>query len=260
MKNFRIISRLEIKSEYVIKGLRMEGLRKIDFPENIIKDFGDSYVDEIFYEDVVASLYDRSVNLDNVKKISQLVNIPLAVSGRVKTITDFYSLFKAGADKISLNTSIFDNPKLLKKASKIFGSQSICAHIQYKNLYKDQKNPEVFSMSGRERKKHNLFDWIQFVQDLGAGEIYLFSIDNDGIDFPIDFEILEKAREISKVPLLYGGGINNYDKIKKIINTGFDGVTISTALYENSLNLYEIKKQLAKLFYNYNFNLKNEES
>ena len=255
MKNFRIISRLEIKSEYVIKGLRMEGLRKIDLPENIIKNFGNNYIDEIFYEDVVASLYDRSIDLDSIKKISQLINLPLCVSGRIRTISDIYSLFKNGADKVSLNTSIFDNAHLLKKASQIFGAQNICSHIQYKKIYSDQKIPEVFSVSGRERKFKNLFDWIKFVQDYGVGEIYLFSIDNDGIDFPIDFEILDKARRISKVPLLYGGSINSINKIKKIIDLGIDGVTISTALYDNSLNIYEIKRQLANLYVNVNFNI-----
>ncbi|MDA8559959.1 HisA/HisF-related TIM barrel protein [Candidatus Pelagibacter bacterium] len=114
MKNFRIISRLEIKSEYVIKGLR-----KIDLPENIINNFGNNYIDEIFNEDVVASLYDRPIDLDRIKKISQLINLPLCVSGRVRTISDIYSLFKTGADKVSLNTSIFDkfrSPHLWKKS------------------------------------------------------------------------------------------------------------------------------------------------
>ena len=84
------------------------------------------------------------------------------------------------------------------------------------------------------------------VQDNGAGEIYLFSIDNDGIDFEIDYEILSRSREIVKVPLIYGGGINNIEKIKKLIDIGFDGITISTAIYDKSLDLIDIKKNYQK--------------
>lgn len=254
MKNFRIISRLEIKSDYVIKGMRMEGLRKIATPFDVVKNFKNGYVDEIFYDDIVASLYNRSVNFKHIKEVSQLINIPFTVSGRVRLISDFYKLFNIGADKVSVNTSIFKNHKILKQASKIFGSQSVCSHIQYKNLYKDEKNPEVFTESGRERQNIKLFDWIKIVQDLGAGEIYLFSVDNDGIDYEIDFEILRKSRAISKVPLIYGGGINSFEKIKDIIDLGFDGVTISSALYDGSIDLFEVKKKLFHLYKNINFN------
>ena len=254
MKNFRVISRLEVKSDYVIKGIRMEGLKKINSPLKIIENFADNFVDEIFYEDVVASLYNRSVDYNIIKDLSKIINIPLCVSGRVRSISDFYKLFDMGADKISLNTSVFGNPSILNKAAKIFGSQSICSHIQYKKVFNENDCPEVFSESGRERKFKNLFDWIRVVQDNGAGEIYLFSIDNDGIDFEIDYEILSRTREIVKVPLIYGGGINNIEKIKKLIDIGFDGITISTAIYDKSLDLIDIKKKLSKIYKKINFN------
>ena len=254
MKNFRIISRLEVKSEYVIKGMRMEGLRKIDFPTNVVKNFKDNYVDEIFYEDIVASLYNRPINYKIIKSVSHLINIPLSVSGRVRNISDYYKLFDAGADKVSANTSIFENPMILNEASKIFGSQSVCAHIQYKNLDNEKKNPEIFAEAGRERKYKTLYDWIKVVQENGAGEIYLFSIDNDGMNFEIDLEILEKAREISKVPLVYGGGINSLENINNLIDIGFDGVTVSSAIYDNSLDLDKVKNSLSKNYSKINFN------
>jgi len=258
MKNFRIISRLEVKSEYVVKGLRMDGLRKIDLPTNLVKNFRDNYIDEFFYDDIVASLYNRTIDYKILKKVSHLINIPLSVGGRVKTISDYYKLFGAGADKVSVNTSIFENPNLLSKASKIFGSQSVCTHIQYKNLDNEKKDPEVFAEAGRERKYKKLYEWIKFVQDNGVGEIYLFSIDNDGIDYEIDIEILEKARKITNVPIIYGGGINSLVKIKKLIEIGFDGITISSALYDHSLDIKKIKKNLSKTYPTVNFNLNYE--
>jgi cyclase len=255
MKNFRIIARLEVKSDYVIKGIRMEGLKKIAPPVDIVKSFKNGYVDEIFYDDVVATLYNRPVNFKLIKSISELINIPFSVSGRIRSVSDIYKLFNIGADKVSINTSVFKNPQILNQASKIFGSQSICSHIQYKNLFRYEKNPEVFSESGRERQNIKLFDWIKIVQDYGAGEIYLFSIDNDGIDYDIDFEVLHKSRNISKVPLIYGGGINCFQKIKNLIDVGFDGVTISSALYDGSINILEIKKKLSRIYKNINFHV-----
>jgi cyclase len=140
MKNFRIIARLEVKSDYVIKGIRMEGLKKIAPPVDIVKSFKNGYVDEIFYDDVVATLYNRPVNFKLIKSISELINIPFSVSGRIRSVSDIYKLFNIGADKVSINTSVFKNPQILNQASKIFGSQSICSHIQYKNLFKYEKN------------------------------------------------------------------------------------------------------------------------
>ena len=258
MKNFRIISRLEVKSDYVIKGIRMEGLRKISNPTSIVKNFKNKFIDEIFYEDVVASLYNRPVDLKIIKSVSNLINIPFSVSGRVRTLKDYYKLFNNGADKVSVNTASFENPRLLYKASKIFGSQSICVHLQYKNLNQEKKDPEVFAEAGRERKFIKLYDWIKIVQENGVGEIYIFSIDNDGIDHEIDIQILKKVREISKVPIIYGCGINSLEKIKKLIDIGFDGVTISSAIYNNSLDLNEVKKSLSKNYSKINFNLDDE--
>ena len=99
----------------------MEGLRKISNPTSIVKNFKNKFIDEIFYEDVVASLYNRPVNLKIIKSVSNLINIPFSVSGRVRTlIIDYYTLFNNGADKVSVNTASFENPRLLYKASNFW--------------------------------------------------------------------------------------------------------------------------------------------
>lgn len=255
IKNFRIISRLEVKSDYVVKGMRMEGLRKISTPEKLASTYYENKFDEIFYDDIVASLYNRPININLVKSVSNKISIPLTAAGRVAKIKDFYNLFHNGTDKVSLNSAAVFNPKIINDAAKIFGSQSIVCHIQYKNLIDDEKNPEIFYENGRSRAYIKLFEWINRIQSEGAGEIYLFSIDNDGIDYPIDFHILEKARDISKVPIIYGGGVNSLNIIEKMISIGFDGVTISAAAHFKKLNIINIKKNLAKKYKNINFNL-----
>ena len=115
----------------------------------------------------------------------------------------------------------------------------------------------MFAEAGRE-EFIKLYDWIKIVQENGVGEIYIFSIDNDGIDHEIDIQILKKVREISKVPIIYGFGINSLEKIKKLIDIVFDGVTISSAIYNNSLDLNEVKKSLSKNYSKINFNLGDE--
>ena len=138
MKNFRIISRLEVKSEYVIKGIRMEGLRKISNPTSIVKNFKNKFIDEIFYEDVVASLYNR-VNLKIIKSVSNLINIPFSVSGRVRTLKDYYTLFNNGADKVSVNTASFENPRLYIRPQKFLVAKVCVRNFNIKNYIEKKK-------------------------------------------------------------------------------------------------------------------------
>jgi len=242
MKNFRIIPRLEIKSEFLVKGMRMDGLKKIGDPSDFSKNYFKDNADEIFFEDIVASLYNRKIDLNLVKKISSLIQIPLTISGRIRNLNDAHKVFQYGADKISINTNALKKPKLLSDAAKIFGSQSICVHMQFKKM--EGNTYEVLSESGRHRTRINLIDWVKEVQERGVGEIYLFSIDNDGVDREIDLLILEKVRKICKVPLLYGGGIRHADMINKIIELELDGVCISYALHNKKISISEIKKNI----------------
>ena len=242
MKNFRIIPRLEIKSEFLVKGMMMEGLKKIGDPSDFSKNYFKDNADEIFFEDIVASLYNRKIDLNLVKKISSLIQIPLTIAGRIRNLNDAHKVFQYGADKISINTNALKKPKLLSDAAKIFGSQSICVHMQFKKM--EGNTYEVLSESGRHRTRINLIDWVKEVQERGVGEIYLFSIDNDGVDREIDLLILEKVRKICKVPLLYGGGIRNLDMINKIIELELDGVCISYALHNKKISISEIKKNI----------------
>ena len=242
MKNFRIIPRLEIKSEFLVKGMRMEGLKKIGNPLDVSINYFNDNADEIFFEDIVASLYNRKLDLNLVKKISSSIQIPLTISGRIRNLTDAHKIFQSGGDKISINTHALKKPKLLSNMAKIFGSQSICVHIQFKKMGKN--NYEVLSESGRHRTEINLIDWIKQVQDRGVGEIFLFSIDNDGVGGEIDFFILEEVRKICKVPLLYGGGIRHIDIINKLIEFELDGACISYALHNKKISISEIKKNI----------------
>ena len=245
MKNFRIIPRLEVKTDQVIKGVRMEGLRKVGDPVDLaIKYFKDG-ADEIFYDDIVASLYNRKYNVDLIKKISSNIRVPLLVSGGIKSLNNMHEIFNAGADKVVLNTHAVHNPHLISEAAKVFGSQSICVQIQFKQYYEDYW--EVFTESGRERTKKNILNWIEEIYTLGAGEIILISIDHDGMRNFIGNDPLKQFRSKCKLPLIYGGGINSNTNIQSLIDLKYDGVSISNVLHFRKMGITDIKKDLSKI-------------
>ena len=252
MRNFRIISRLELKSLNIIKGMMMEGLRKMSKFLPLVKNYSQKNFDEFYLEDIVASLYDRKIDLGLIRKFSSIKNVPLTVSGRVKNLKDFHNLFRSGADKIAVNTYAVENPEIFKKASRVFGSQSIVCHIQYKQI---NNNIEIFTESGRKKTRINLFDWINKIQEFGVGEIFVNSIDNDGVVSPINYDILHRLRELSSVPLCDGGGGRNQNIIEKIIEIGFDAVTLSSAIHYDLIDVNQTKIDLSKKFKNVNFNI-----
>ena len=148
---FRIIPRLEIKSRNLIKGMRMEGLRVIRNFENLIEAYSKS-ADEIFLEDIVASLYSREIDFRFIEKISDKVQIPIAYAGGVSSKKIIEKLFNCGVDKVYLNSSLFKKIKLIKEVSKTYGSQSICALLQTRKI---DNNWEVFADAGR----NSFRDW-----------------------------------------------------------------------------------------------------
>ena len=245
MKNFRIIPRLEVKTDQVIKGIRMEGLRKVGDPVELAVEYFKDGADEIFYDDIVASLYNRKFNLDLIKEISSNIQIPLLVSGGIKTLKDMHKIFNAGADKIALNTQAYQNPNIIYEAARVFGSQSICVQMQFKKYYDNYW--EILTESGRERTRKNIFDWIDEVQSMGAGEIILISVDHDGIGSFIESDTLKKFRTKCKLPLIYGGGINSKENILNLINLKYDGASISNALHFNKMQISKIKKHVSTI-------------
>ena len=239
MSNLRLIARLDVKGEYLIKGVQLEGLRKIGDPQKFAQRYYQEGIDEIIYMDVVASLYERKIDIDLLRQVSNNINIPLTVAGGVNSINDIEILFKNGADKVCINSAAVRNPKLITKASKIFGSQSISIIAQFKMI--DGKY-EIFLESGRERVFKDLLKWVKEAEDRGAGEIFLISIDNDGVEKDLDYNLLNQVRLITNLPLLYGGGLKHDSQIDFLKRIQFDGAIIGNSLHNNKKNF--VKKYL----------------
>ena len=241
MKNFRLIPRIEVKSKNTIKGMQMEGLRKVGDPIDFTKKYSKEMADEIFYDDIVASLYNRPYNLKIIKGLSENLNVPLIVGGGIKNMASVSEVFKNGADRVSINTAALNRPIFIEKIAKTYGSQSVAVQMQIKKLGNDY---EVFGESGRERKNKKLFKWIKTVQNLGAGEIIFLFIDRDGMKGIADTNLLIEIRKQTNIQILYGGGVSSFEDIKKIYDIGFNGICMSRALHFNELHLRDLKKKM----------------
>ena len=239
----RVIARLEIKSNSVVKGIRMEGLRKIGNPESLAQKYFLDGADEIILSDIVASLYNRNHLYDLISKICKKINIPISVGGGIRSFEDAIKLLKSGADKITINTHAVYNKNLIRECSEKLGSQCVIIEIHAKK--KQNNNWEVFVENGRQPTNLEVLDWVKEVQELGAGEILVISVDNDGVCKGPDYDLIEKLEGISKIPLIYGGGTSNKNDILKILNFArIDAVTLSHLLHFNKENIKSLKNFL----------------
>ena len=237
----RIIARLDIKGNMLIKGVRFEGLRVIGESKNFAKKYAESGVDELLYIDVVASLYGRNGLIEILKEISKEVFIPITVGGGIRSINDAERLLAAGADKVAINSAALQNPNLINELSRAFGSQCVVASIQARKM-NDNNTWEALGDSGREKSGKKVYSWIKELEDRGAGEILLTSVYKDGTLNGFDSELIEEIPKNLKIPLIYGGGICTREDIKECLNKTFiSAVSVGKALHYNKIKIDEFK-------------------
>lgn len=258
MKNLRIIPRLDIKGPNLVKGVCLEGLRVLGDPVEFSKLYFDQGADEIFYQDVVASLYERNSLLDLVSEVSKKIFVPLTVGGGIRTIEDIRKVLKSGADKVSINTAATKNLNFIAEAASIFGSSTILVSMEV--LKKQNGKYYLFVDNGREETGLELFNWIDQVQNKGVGEIAITFIEKEGTKTGYDIELIKKIRNKIKVPLLIHGGAGKIDDLVcayKYCND-IDGFLISSILHYNLLPLTKNFKGSSISEGNINFIEKNK--
>lgn len=240
--NKRLVVKLEIKNDHVIKGISFEGLRKIGNPNLLAKKYYQDGIDEIIFIDVVASLYGRNCLFNTIDKSTKDVFVPITVGGGIKNAEDISALLNFGADKVAINTSIVKKPNLIEKFAQQFGSQCIVASIHAKKI---GTGWSVFIENGRDNTEIDVIDWVKFLQENGAGEILLTSVDNDGAERGPDFELIYTVSSICKLPLIVAGGITSIEDINKINKIdNVNAISISSAFHYDNLKISEIKKIL----------------
>lgn len=238
-KNIRIIPRLDIKGPNLVKGIHLEGLRVLGRPEDFARFYYENGADELIYMDVVASLYNRNSLHDIINKTAQEVFIPLTVGGGLRTIEDIRSVLRAGADKISLNTAAIKNPNFIHEASRIFGSSTIIVTIEAIK----QPNGEYFAYidNGREYTGVEIFSWAKKVEQLGAGEILLTSVDREGTGLGYDLDMVKTMSDLVSIPVIASGGPGRPEDISRVIIEGHaDAVAVASMLHYDAVKSLKV--------------------
>jgi cyclase len=227
----------------VVKPVHFEGLRKMGSPAELAKKYYDQGADELFYIDIVSSLYQREILFNEIEKVANKLFIPFAAGGGVKSIDDFSKMFHMGADKIVINTyAIQENPNIIDQAAKIFGSQAVVVNIEAKK-WKDYW--ECYTDCGRIQSQKSVSDWVSEVEQRGAGEILLQSVDMDGRRRGFDIELASKIVDLVNIPVVVSSGAGSLEDIKTLIEVASpSGVVIASLLHYEQATILEIKEYL----------------
>ena len=243
MRNLRLIPRLDVKQNWLIKGVQMEGWRKVGSPAEFAKRYADAGADELLFMDVVASLYGRNNLQDIVRKVAESVFIPLTVGGGVRSLSDVSDLLSNGADKVAINTAATLNPNLVRHISDEFGSQATVVVIEC--AYLGNNNWEAMTDNGRNHTGLNALDWAKRVEQLGAGEIIVTSINNDGTGKGYDLPLLQAISESVNVPVVASGGFGKIDHIKSLcMDTQVSAASVAQALHWNKVEIATLRNAL----------------
>jgi len=239
----RIIPCLDVKDGKVVKGVHFENLKVAGDPVENASFYSREGADELVFLDISATIEGRKTMVDVVKKVAEVVFIPLTVGGGINSIKDIEDLLSNGADKISINTSAVKNPSLIEKGAKKFGSQCIVVAIDAKKV--DKEKWEVYIESGKTPTGLDVVEWAKKVESLGAGEILLTSIDMDGTQKGYDIELTKNVAENVGIPLIASGGAGKLEHLYKVITEGkASAVLIASMLHFRYTTILQIKNFL----------------
>ncbi len=239
----RIIPCLDVKDGQTVKGVNFENLRYAGDPVSLAKKYSDEGADELVFLDITATNEGRKTTIEMVKKVARQVFIPFTVGGGIKSTEDMKTLLLAGADKVAINSAAVKNPDLIKISSNYFGSQCIVAAIDAKRTDGDFY---VFINAGKVNTGIKLSAWIKTVQENGAGEILLTSMDADGTQNGFDIEMTKLAAEKSNIPVIASGGAGaNPEHFIDVFKNGFADAALAASIFHfNTLSVPDLKKEL----------------
>ena len=236
LKN-RIIPCLDVKNGRVVKGINFVDLKDAGDPVEQAKIYSDGGADEICFLDITASNENRDTIYDVVEKTSKKCFVPLTVGGGVRSIDDINKLLNCGADKVSINTAAVENPKVVFESSKRFGSQCIVVAIDAK---KNGNKWEVFTHGGRNNTGIDAIEFAKKMEDSGAGELLVTSMDRDGTQIGYDIDLISKISLKVNIPLIASGGVGNLDHLVDGIKLGKASAVLAASIFH--YGKYSIKE------------------
>ncbi len=243
-KKIRLIARLDVKDENLVKGIQFEGLRKLGNPNEFAKRYYFDGIDEILYVDIVASLYNRNNLSSIVKKTVNDVFIPVCVGGGLRSIDDIREILSMGADKVAVNTAAIKRPELITEVANTFGSQCIVLSIQAKKSRTQEGKWEAYYDNGRAHSGFDVIKWAKRGVDLGAGEILLTSVDNEGLQRGMDPDLVEQVSKAVSVPVIFGGGVGCAKDIVESAQAGADAVACASVLHYEKATVQNLKRDI----------------
>lgn len=239
----RIIPCLDVRNGKVVKGVNFQGIQDVGDPVECAAEYNRQGADELVFYDITASHEGRGVILDVVRRAAQQVFVPLTVGGGISTIDDFRETLRAGADKVSINSSAVNNPKLIAEAADIFGSQCVVVGVDAKR--NGTGGYTVYVNGGRIDMHLDLIQWVKEIQRLGAGEICLNSIDADGTKAGFDIEMLNAVCDAVKIPVIASGGCGSLSDFSDVFEqTGATAALAASLFHFKELTVQQVKTHL----------------
>lgn len=245
MPAVRVIPCLDVAAGRVVKGINFQGLRDIGDPVELASRYYQEGADEVTFLDVHASSENRKTMLDVVTKCAEQVFIPLTVGGGISSLADVTSLLAAGADKVSVGSAGIANPALLEEIVREHGSQVLVISLDLKRASRPS-GFGVTSHGGKNLTDLDALQWIRQVEDLGAGELLVNSIDTDGTKSGFDLELIELIKSQSSLPVIASGGAGKLDDFVDAAHAGADAVLAASVFHEGEISISEVKRGLNK--------------
>jgi cyclase len=243
MLKSRIIPCLDVKNGRVVKGINFVDLKDAGDPVEQAKIYSDGGADEICFLDITASNENRETIYDVVERTSKKCFVPLTVGGGVRSVEDINKLLNCGADKVSINTAAVENPKVIEESSKKFGSQCIVVAIDAK---KKNDKWEIFTHGGRNNSGVNALEFAKKMENNGAGELLVTSMDRDGTQVGYDNELMSNITALVNIPVIASGGVGNLDHLVDGIKLGNASAVLAASIFHyGKHSVKEAKEYLA---------------
>ena len=240
----RIISRLDIKNGMVIKGIQLEGQRKIGDPIDLSRKYYEQGIDEILFMDSVASLYDRNNLFDMVTEACRSIFVPITMGGGIRSIADVEQALACGADKVAVNTALVRDPGLVDRIASVYGSQCLVGSIEAKRT---ARGWEAYVCNGREPTGLDIIEWAKELADRGVGELMVTSVDQEGTQRGFDIPIYERMIDAVAVPIIACGGAGSVSHLVSLeAKAQVQAIAVASVLHYGKATVTDLKSSLPR--------------
>jgi len=243
MEKIRLIARLDIKAPNLVKGIQLEGLRKMGNPNVFARQYYKDGIDEILYMDIVASLYGRNSLSEIVRHTTEDIFIPITVGGGLRNVEDVRIALTAGADKVAINTAAIKDKRLISEVAKRFGNQCMVLSIEAKKR-REEGGWEAYYDNGRQHSGLDAVSWAQEGEKLGAGEILLTSVDREGMGKGFDTDLINAISNVVSIPVIASGGCGSARHVVAAAASGATAVAVAGLLHYKKTTVQKLKQDI----------------